>query len=48
MLTHAVTMLFGVPTAHAPMFESMEIANLDVGIVDPRMSAEVVSTCFFP
>ena len=43
MLTHAVTMLFGVPAAHSPMFESMEIANLDVGIVDPRMSAEVVS-----
>ncbi|UCG49109.1 MAG: DUF3326 domain-containing protein [Phycisphaerales bacterium] len=46
MLTHAVTMLFGVPAAHSPMFESMEIANLDVGIVDPRMSAEAVSTCF--
>jgi hypothetical protein len=46
MLTHALTMLFGVPTAHAPMFESMEIANLEVGIVDPRMSAEAISTCF--
>ncbi len=46
MLTHAVTMLFGVPAAHAPMFESMEIANLEVGVVDPRMSAEAVSTCF--
>ncbi|MHC4680918.1 MAG: DUF3326 domain-containing protein, partial [Planctomycetota bacterium] len=46
MLTHALTMLYGVPTAHAPMFESMEIANLDVGIVDPRMSAEAISNCF--
>ena len=46
MLTHAVTMLFGVPAAHAPMFESLEIANLDVGVVDPRMSAEAISTCF--
>jgi len=46
MLTHAVSVLFGVPAAHAPMFESMEIANLDVGIVDPRMSAETVSMCF--
>ena len=46
MLTHAITMLFGVPTAHAPMFESMKIANLDVGVVDPRMSAEAISTCF--
>jgi len=39
MLTHAITMLFGVPAAHSPMLESMEIANLDVGVVDPRMSA---------
>ena len=46
MLTHAVTMLFGVPTAHSPMFESMKIANLDVGVVDPRMSAEAISMCF--
>ena len=46
MLTHAVTMLFGIPAAHAPMFESMKIANLDVGVVDPRMSAEAISTCF--
>lgn len=46
MLTHAVTMLFGVPTAHSPMFESMEIANLDVGVVEPRMSAEAISMCF--
>jgi hypothetical protein len=46
MLTHAVSVLFGVPAAHAPMFESMEIANLDVGVVDPRMAAETVSMCF--
>ena len=46
MFTHAITMLFGIPAAHSPMFESLEIANLDVGVVDPRMSAEVVSMCF--
>ena len=46
MLTHAITMLYGVPAAHAPMFESTEIANLDVGVVDPRMSAEAISSCF--
>ena len=46
MLTHAVTMLFGVPAAHAPMLESMQMLNLRLGIVDPRMSAEAVSTCF--
>lgn len=46
MLTHAITKLYSVPAAHSPMFESMEIANLDVGIVDPRMSAEAISACF--
>ncbi len=46
MLTHAITKLYGVPTAHAPMFESAEISNINVGIVDPRMSAEAISECF--
>jgi len=46
LLTHAVSLLFDVPSAHAPMFESMEIANLCVGVVDPRMSAEAISSCF--
>ena len=46
MLTHAVTMLFGVPAAHSPMAEDMDEANMLFGIVDPRMSAEAVSTCF--
>ncbi|MDQ1352158.1 MAG: High light inducible protein, partial [Acidobacteriota bacterium] len=31
MLTHAVTMLFGVPAAHSPMLESFEILNIKVG-----------------
>ena len=46
MLTHAVTLLLGVPTAHSPMMESMNVLNLNVGIVDPRMSAESISTSF--
>ena len=46
MLTHAVTMLFGVPAAHSPMAEDMDEANALFGIVDPRISAEAVSTCF--
>jgi hypothetical protein len=28
------------------MFESREIANMDPGIVDPRMAAEAVSATF--
>jgi hypothetical protein len=42
MLTHAVSMLFNIPSAHSPMETSGE-AELDVGVVDPRKSAEAVS-----
>ena len=47
MLTHALSTRFNVPTAHAPMMESVAIANQDLGIVDPRMAAEAVSMTFF-
>ena len=46
MLTHAISLKYGVPTAHAPMLESREIADLELGVVDPRMAAEVVSVTF--
>jgi hypothetical protein len=46
MLTHALSSIYSIPTAHSPMFESREIANMDPGIVDPRMAAEAVSTTF--
>ena len=46
MLTHAVSSRYGVPAAHAPMFESREIAEMDLDIVDSRMAAEVISLTF--
>lgn len=46
MLTHALSTIYNVPTAHSPMFESQPIANADPGIVDPRMAAEAVSLTF--
>ena len=46
MLTHALSSMYNIPTAHSPMFESREIANMDPGIVDPRMAAEAVSATF--
>lgn len=46
MLTHAVSMAFEIPSAHAPMMESQDILNLNVGVVDPRMAAEVVSVAY--
>jgi hypothetical protein len=46
MLTHSLSLLFDVPTAHAPMAEDMEEVSTFFGIVDPRMSAEAVSNSF--
>jgi hypothetical protein len=46
MLTHALSSIYDIPTAHSPMLESREIANMDPGIVDPRLAAEAVSTTF--
>ncbi len=46
MLTHTISVLLNIPSAHSPMLESKEILNLDLGIVDPRKSAELVSTTF--
>ncbi len=46
ILTHSISHLFNVPSAHSPMMESLEISNLDPGVIDPRMAAEVVSITF--
>ena len=47
MLTHVISSKFNKPSAHAPMFENNEIANLALGVVDPRIAPEIVSTTFF-
>ena len=47
MLTHAVSLRYGIPSAHAPMLESRTVSETDFGIVDPRMGAEVISLAFF-
>jgi len=46
MLTHAISSLYNVPTAHSPMWESQAIADLHPGMVEPRMAAESVSMTF--
>ena len=46
LLTHAISGLYDVPSAHSPMFESEQLANSDPGVVDPRMAAEAVSLTF--
>lgn len=46
MLTHALSLLYEVPTAHSPMLESRKIAEFDPGVVEPRLAAEAVSLTF--
>lgn len=46
MLTHSLTTMFGIPTAHAPMVKNMKIANLHAGVVDPRIASEAISSTF--
>ena len=46
LLTHAVSAILDIPTAHAPMMESDDIAAVDPGVVDSRMAAEVISITF--
>lgn len=46
MLTHAISVCFNIPTAHAPALSDSSLYMKHFGIVDPRMSAEVVSSCF--
>lgn len=48
VFTHALSLLYDVPTAHSPMLESEEIEDLDPGVVDPRMAAEAASLTFLP
>jgi hypothetical protein len=40
LLTHAVALLYEVPAAHAPMYDTFEIMTGDEGIYEPRKAAE--------
>ena len=46
MLTHSISLLHDIPTAHAPMCDFREHAIADSGVVDPRIAAEVISFTF--
>lgn len=45
-LTHVLGNRHGKPVAHAPMVNNREELNHEVGVVDPRIAAEVVSTTY--
>ncbi|MDA1326167.1 MAG: DUF3326 domain-containing protein [Proteobacteria bacterium] len=46
MLTHTLSLLYNIPTAHSPMLENFNVANFDLGLVEPRLAAEAVSLTF--
>lgn len=46
MLTHSISMLLNVPTAHSPMETSIEVWNYDPGVTDPRVAAEAISLAY--
>ncbi len=43
MLTHAVSLIYDIPSAHSPMMANKEILNTELGVVDPRKAAEAIS-----
>ena len=47
MLTHTISSLYNVPSAHSPMLESQAALEVDTGVVDPRLAAEAVSMTYF-
>ena len=47
ILTHTVSSLFNIPTAHAPITSDQQVAEITLGVVDPRMAAEAVSFTYF-
>jgi len=46
MLTHAISHFFNIPSAHAPLCENEEIEQLETGVVNPCIAAEVISTAY--
>ena len=46
VLTHLVSSVLDVPTAHAPTMSSEAIRTESWGVVDPRKAAEVISTTY--
>ena len=43
ILTHTVSSLYNVQSAHSPMIGDQLVSNVDVGVVDARKAAEAIS-----
>lgn len=46
LLTHALSSIYDVPSAHAPMLEDRGVVVEDMGHVEPRLAAEATSLAF--
>jgi hypothetical protein len=46
LLTHGLSTLFDIPTAHSPMYERAEFMDSDAGVMSPAKAAEGVSLSF--
>lgn len=46
MLTHSIAEEFNLPCAHAPMMNSKDVMNLELGVIDPRKAPESSSTTY--
>lgn len=46
LLTHAISSIYDIPSAHAPMLEDRGLIVEDMGDVEPRLAAEAISLAF--
>ncbi|MGR3320148.1 MAG: DUF3326 domain-containing protein, partial [Candidatus Anammoxibacter sp.] len=46
ILTHAVSSIYNIPSAHSPMMNSKSVLALQIGVVDPRKAAEAISMTY--
>jgi hypothetical protein len=46
LLTHGLSSVFDIPTAHSPMYEDTELMNSDADVMEPAKAAEGISVAF--
>ena len=46
LLTHGLSSVFDIPTAHSPMYEDVELMNSDADVMEPAKAAEGISVAF--
>lgn len=46
LLTHGLSSVFNMPTAHSPMYEDVDLMNSDADVMEPAKAAEGISVTF--